>query len=153
MKYSNIIKIAALIISLSGCISQSQLQTAQDNSKRLEMLIDKERKDNDELNSRRSVLESQIANLNTQNSKIQNEKTVAIESLNNDIAKLKADNKKLQDQLKSQDASIQQQKANDERTIEALGEKINDLAEDKKELITEKYNARKQSSSKRRRRR
>jgi hypothetical protein len=39
-----------------------------------------------------------------------------------------------------------------EKTIEALGEKINDLAEDKQELVNEKYAARKHSSKRRRRR-
>jgi chromosome segregation ATPase len=152
MKYSNNLKLLTLILLISGCASQSQLQSAQDNAKRLESLIEKERKENDELNSRRSVMESQIQALNLQINKLQNEKAQDASMYTSQIAKLKEDNKKYEDQVKRLDGTISQLKSNNEKTIEALGEKINDLAEDKQELVNEKYAARKHRSKRRRRR-
>lgn len=152
MKISKSVKFLGLAMLLSNCVSQSQLQTAVDNSKRLEILIEKERKDNDQLNANRSVLEAQIQSLTTQVQKLQNEKLSISESYNTSLIKSKDEKTKLETKIKALESSINQQAENNRLTVDALGEKLNDLAEDKQELINEKYKARKKTVKRRRRR-
>lgn len=152
MKIVNSLKLAGLAFILTNCISQSQYQTAIDNSKRLETLIEKERKDNDQLNTQRSVMEAQIQALNTQIQKLQNDKNSINDTYNTALIKAKEDKTKYETKIKSLEGSILQLQDNNQKTVEALGEKINDLADDKRELINEKYTARKKSYKRRRRR-
>jgi peptidoglycan hydrolase CwlO-like protein len=153
MKIPNFVKILSLTVILSSCVSQSQLQTAVDNSKRLEILIEKERKENDLLNANRSVFEAQIQALNTQVQKIQAEKTTISEAYNTSLIKSKDEKNKLETKIKALEGTINQQAENNRLTVDALGEKLNDLAEDKQELINEKYQARKKVVKRKRRRR
>lgn len=152
MKIPKSVKFLSLAILLSNCVSQSQLQTAVDNSKRLEILIEKERKDNDQLNANRSVLEAQIQSLTSQVQKLQNEKLSISESYNTSLIKSKDEKTKLETKIKALESTINQQAENNRLTVDALGEKLNDLAEDKQELINEKYKARKKTVKRRRRR-
>lgn len=137
---------------MSNCVSQSQLQTAVDNTKRLEVLIEKERKDNDQLNANRSVLEAQIQSLTTQVQKLQSEKITISEAYNTSLIKSKDEKTKLETKIKALEGTINQQAENNRLTVDALGEKLNSLAEDKQELINEKYKARKKTVKRRRRR-
>jgi chromosome segregation ATPase len=149
IKYS---KFLALGLLLSSCASQTQLQTAIDNSKRLETLIEKERAENDQLNAQRSVLESQIQASNSQIQRLQSEKQVLTDNLNTVTLKSKEEKSKLETKIKALEATILQQSENNQKAVEALGEKINDLADDKRELINEKYKAKKAVKKRRRRR-
>lgn len=149
IKYS---KLFGLVFLLMNCASQTQIQTALDNSKRLEILIEKERKDNDQLNAQRSVLESQIQASNTQIQQLQAEKKIFADNLNTVTIKSKEEKSKFETKIKALEASILQQSVNNQKAVEALGEKLNDLADDKRELIKEKYKAKKAVKKRRRRR-
>jgi hypothetical protein len=151
MKTINAIKLIWLSLLLANCVSQSQYQSSIENTKRLELLIEKERKENDQLNTQRSVLETQIQALNVQTQKLQKENQQINEAYNTSLIKNKEEKTKLETKIKSLEASVLQQIENNQKTVEALGEKLNDLAEDKQELINEKYLSRKKSSRKRRR--
>ncbi len=149
MKYSSVL----FILLFTSCISQSAHQAVIDNSKRLEALIEKERKENDQLNAQRSVLESQLQSLNSQVSKLTSDKQSILENLNNQLIKQKEDAKKHEIEVKRLEGLVQQQKENNQKTVEALGEKINDLADDKRTLINENYKARKAAKKVTRKRR
>lgn len=153
MKLQSRILLLLLGAYLSSCVSQSQLQSAIDNSKRLETLIEKERKENDQLNASRSVLEAQIQNLSSQVQKLQAEKLSINETFNASLIKSKEEKTRLETKIKALESTVAQQSENNKLTVAALGEKINDLAEDKRELNNKIYTARKKVTKKRRRRR
>jgi uncharacterized protein YqgV (UPF0045/DUF77 family) len=153
MKFNKVIQISSLVIFMSSCASQTQQQSVIDNTKRLELLIEKERKENDQLNANRSILEGQVQNLTAQVQKLQTEKEELNQTLSLTINKSKEEKNKLETKIKALEGTVQQQSENNRLTVEALGEKINDLADDKRELINEKYTAKKAASKKKRRRR
>ncbi|MES2794431.1 MAG: hypothetical protein V4683_00625 [Bacteroidota bacterium] len=153
MKLINYIKFIALTGLMSNCVSQSQYKASVDNTKRLELLIEKERQENDQLNASRSVYEAQIQSLNNQIQKLQNEKVSINESFNASLLKSKDDKSKLETKIKALEGTILQQTENNRLTVEALGDKINNLSDDKRELINEKYKAKKKVSKKKKRRR
>jgi hypothetical protein len=151
--------IAVLLVSASvtACISTEKHQAVIDNSKRLELLLEKERQDNDQLNAQRSIYESQILALQNNNNKLLAENTAATEALKQQIVKLNAEITKRDERNKALELSLQQEKDKYASTVKALDDKIDDLAEDKQELQQQKYELRKQvakkSVKKRRRRR
>ncbi len=153
MKIAISLKFLSLVILLTNCVSQSQLQTAVDNSKRLEILIEKERKENDQLNANKSIFEAQIQALNTQVQKLQAEKISISEAYNTSLIKSKDEKTKLETKIKALEGTLAQQAENNRLTVGALGDKLNDLAEGKQALINEKYNARKKTAKRKRRRR
>ena len=153
MKLQSKILFVAVSITLANCISQSQYQTAVDNSKRLETLIEKERSENDQLNAQRSVFEAQIQASNLQIQKLQNEKQAINDAYNASLIKTKDEKNKYETKIKALEATINQQSENNQKVVAALDEKIGELADDKRELINEKYKARKKVVKKRRRRR
>jgi peptidoglycan hydrolase CwlO-like protein len=153
MKALNTYLIVLSSVLLTNCISQSQYQTAVVNTKRLEQLIEKERSENDQLNAQRSVMESQIQSLNNQIVKLQADKQSINETYNVALLKAKEDKTKYETKIKALETTINQQTENNQKIVAALDEKIGDLAEDKRELINEKYAARKKVVKKRKRRR
>jgi hypothetical protein len=153
MKLTKYLPIVAIGILLTNCVSQNQQQSVAENTKRLEMLIEKERKENDQLNANRSVFEAQIQNLTAQVQKLQIEKEEINQAYSLSQAKAKDEKSKLETKIKALEGSVQQQSENARLTVEALSEKIDDLAEDKRELINEKYTAKKEARKYTRRRR
>ncbi len=149
------VKLLSIVIGLyvSGCASQTQLQSAIDNTKRLETLMEKERKENDQLNATRSVLEAQINGLTSQVQKLQAENLSINENYNASLLKAKDEKAKLETKIKALEGTIAQQAENNRLTVDALGDKIEDLADDKRALNSEIYKARKAVSTKKRRRR
>ena len=153
MNFQTIVLIFTISISMAGCISQAQYQSAIDNSKRMEALIAKERSENDQLNAQRSVLEAQIQASNVQIQKLQTEKQTINDAYNTSLLKAKEEKAKYETKIKALEATINQQSENNQKVVAALDEKIGELADDKLELINEKYKARKKVVKKRRRRR
>ena len=112
-----------------------------------------ERKENDQLNASRSVLEAHLQNLSSQVQKLQAEKLSINETFNASLIKSKEEKTRLETKIKALESTVAQQSENNKLTVAALGEKINDLAEDKRELNNKIYTARKKVTKKRRRRR
>lgn len=141
-----------------SCVSQQKFQTTVDDKKRIELLLKEERAENDMLNTQRSIHESQMQSLTAENLKLKSDMQSNMDALKVQISKLNAEIARLETRNKNLEATLTQEKSNNEAAVRALGEKINDLAEDKQDLIVEKAQAkrksysRKKSSKKRRRR-
>jgi predicted nucleic acid-binding Zn-ribbon protein len=148
----------ALIASLLGaCAPTAQLQQNKDEIQRISLLLEKERADNDQLNTQRSIYEGQLQTLQTNNTRQIAEANATIESLKQQVTKLTTENTRKDERYKALEDSYRQERESHTAAVEAMDSKIEDLAQDKRELQVEKYQlkkaATKRKPAKRRRRR
>jgi cell division protein FtsB len=145
MKIKNSILIVFTIFPLViSCISTAKIQDSQNEITRLESLLQKERQENDQLNTQRSIFESQINALNSEKIKQITESTLQVQALQLEVSKLKEEVAQIEQKNKSLNAEIATLEDKNKSIVAELDSRIELLVEEKKDLQSEKYELRKE---------
>lgn len=127
MKKEITIVIAALGISLSSCTDTKKITELQDQVRRLESQVLKERQENAELSSFRFSLESQFKKKSEDYVKCQEDSKETFESLSIKYNRLLDDYNKLQASYKSLNETYEASKENSARVIAELEERMRQI--------------------------
>jgi outer membrane murein-binding lipoprotein Lpp len=127
MKKEITIIIAALGISLSSCTDTKKITELQDQVRRLESQVLKERQENAELSSFRFSLESQFKKKSEDYVKCQEDSKETFESLSIKYNRLLDDYNKLQASYKSLNETYEASKENSARVIAELEERMRQI--------------------------
>lgn len=127
MKKQFIIIIAALGVSMSSCTDTKKITEIQDQVRRLESQVLKERQENAELSSFRFSLESQFKKKSEDYVKCQEDSKETFESLSIKYNRLLDDYNKLQASYKSLNETYEASKENSARVIAELEERMRQI--------------------------
>jgi outer membrane murein-binding lipoprotein Lpp len=127
MKKEITIIIAALAISLTSCTDTKKITELQDQVRRLESQVLKERQENAELSSFRFSLESQFKKKSEDYVKCQEDSKETFESLSIKYNRLLDDYNKLQASYKSLNETYEASKENSARVIAELEERMRQI--------------------------
>ncbi|MES2518644.1 MAG: hypothetical protein V4585_11090 [Bacteroidota bacterium] len=117
----------ALIAFLSSCTDTKQITDLQDQARRLENQVQKERQENAELSSYRFSMESQFKRKNEDYVKCQEEGKESFESLSQKYGELGSDYEKLQAAYKSLNEANDANREMSARVIVDLEERIKQM--------------------------
>lgn len=127
-KISTLLSVALLTsLSMSSCTDTKQITDLQDQARRLEAQIQKERQENAELSSYRFSMESQFKRKNEDYVKCQEEGKDNFESLSKKYGELGADYEKLQAAYKSLNETNDASREMSARVIVDLEERIKQI--------------------------
>lgn len=127
MKKSLLILASAFSITLSGCIDTKKVTEIQDQVRRLESQVLRERQENAELSSFRFSLESQFKKKSEDYVKCQEDSKDTFESLSIKYNLLLDDYNKLQLSYKSLNETYEVSKENSTRVITELEERMRQI--------------------------
>ena len=127
MKKQFTIIIAALAVSMSSCTDTKKITELQDQVRRLESQVLKERQENAELSSFRFSLESQFKKKSEDYVKCQEDSKETFESLSIKYNRLLDDYNKLQASYKSLNETYEASKENSARVIAELEERMRQI--------------------------
>jgi chromosome segregation ATPase len=127
MKKSLLIIASAVSITLSGCTDTKKVTEIQDQVRRLESQVLKERQENAELSSFRFSLESQFKKKSEDYVKCQEDSKETFESLSIKYNRLLDDYNKLQASYKSLNETYEASKENSTRVIAELEERMRQI--------------------------
>jgi outer membrane murein-binding lipoprotein Lpp len=127
MKKQITIIIAALAVSMSSCTDTKKITELQDQVRRLESQVLKERQENAELSSFRFSLESQFKKKSEDYVKCQEDSKETFESLSIKYNRLLDDYNKLQASYKSLNETYEASKENSARVIAELEERMRQI--------------------------
>ena len=127
MKKQITIIIAALAFSMSSCTDTKKITESQDQVRRLESQVLKERQENAELSSFRFSLESQFKKKSDDYVKCQEDSKETFESLSIKYNRLLDDYNKLQASYKSLNETYEASKENSARVIAELEERMRQI--------------------------
>jgi chromosome segregation ATPase len=131
MKKQFTIIIAALAVSMSSCTDTKKITELQDQVRRLESQVLKERQENAELSSFRFSLESQFKKKSEDYVKCQEDSKETFESLSIKYNRLLDDYNKLQASYKSLNETYEASKENSARVIAELEERMRQIRSSK----------------------
>ena len=131
MKKQFTIIIAALAVSMSSCTDTKKISELQDQVRRLESQVLKERQENAELSSFRFSLESQFKKRSDDYVKCQEDSKETFESLSIKYNHLLDDYNKLQASYKSLNETYEASKENSARVIAELEERMKQIRSSK----------------------
>lgn len=131
MKKQITIIIAALAVSISSCTDTKRITESQDQVRRLESQVLKERQENAELSSFRFSLESQFKKKSDDYVKCQEDSKETFESLSIKYNRLLDDYNKLQASYKSLNETYEASKENSARVIAELEERMRQIRSSK----------------------
>jgi DNA anti-recombination protein RmuC len=127
MKKQFTIIIVALAVSMSSCTDTKKITELQDQVRRLESQVLKERQENAELSSFRFSLESQFKKKSEDYVKCQEDSKETFESLSIKYNRLLDDYNKLQASYKSLNETYEASKENSARVIAELEERMRQI--------------------------
>jgi chromosome segregation ATPase len=127
MKKSVLIIAAAISITMSGCTDTKKITELQDQIRRLESQVLKERQENAELSSFRFSLESQFKKKSEDYVRCQEDSKDTFESLSQKYNRLLDDYNKLQASYKSLNETYEGSKENSARVIAELEERMRQI--------------------------
>ena len=127
MKKQFTIIITALAVSMSSCTDTKKITELQDQVRRLETQVLKERQENAELSSFRFSLESQFKKKSDDYVKCQEDSKETFESLSIKYNRLLDDYNKLQASYKSLNETYEASKENSARVIAELEERMRQI--------------------------
>jgi DNA anti-recombination protein RmuC len=127
MKKQFTIIIAALAVSMSSCTDTKKITELQDQVRRLESQVLKERQENAELSSFRFSLESQFKKKSEDYVKCQEDSKETFETLSIKYNRLLDDYNKLQASYKSLNETYEASKENSARVIAELEERMRQI--------------------------
>ena len=127
MKKSLLIIASTVSITLSGCTDTKKVTEIQDQVRRLESQVLKERQENAELSSFRFSLESQFKKKSEDYVKCQEDSKETFESLSIKYNRLLDDYNKLQSSYKSLNETYEASKENSTRVIAELEERMRQI--------------------------
>ena len=127
MKKQFTIIVAALVVSMSSCTDTKKITEIQDQVRRLESQVLKERQENAELSSFRFSLESQFKKKSEDYVKCQEDSKETFESLSIKYNRLLDDYNKLQASYKSLNETYEASKENSARVIAELEERMRQI--------------------------
>lgn len=127
MKKSVLIIAAAISITMSGCTDTKKITELQDQIRRLESQVLKERQENAELSSFRFSLESQFKKKSEDYVRCQEDSKDTFESLSQKYNRLLDDYNKLQASYKSLNETYEGSKENSARVITELEERMRQI--------------------------
>jgi outer membrane murein-binding lipoprotein Lpp len=127
MKKSLFIFASTVSLILSGCTDTKKVTEIQDQVRRLESQVLKERQENAELSSFRFSLESQFKKKSEDYVKCQEDSKETFESLSIKYNRLLDDYNKLQSSYKSLNESYEASKENSTRVIAELEERMRQI--------------------------
>ena len=127
MKKQFTIIVAALAVSMSSCTDTKKIAEVQDQVRRLESQVLKERQENAELSSFRFSLESQFKKKSEDYVKCQEDSKETFESLSIKYNRLLDDYNKLQASYKSLNETYEASKENSARVIAELEERMRQI--------------------------
>ncbi len=125
-KISTLLSIA-IFAFLTSCQDTKQITDLQDQARRLEVQVQKERQENAELSSYRFSMESQFKRKNEEYAKCQQDGKVNFESLSRKYAALGSDYNKLQAAYKSLNEANDASREMSTRVIVDLEERIKQI--------------------------
>jgi outer membrane murein-binding lipoprotein Lpp len=131
MKKQFTIIIAALAVSMSSCTDTKKITELQDQVRRLESQVLKERQENAELSSFRFSLESQFKKKSEDYVKCQEDSKETFETLSIKYNRLLDDYNKLQASYKSLNETYEASKENSARVIAELEERMRQIRSSK----------------------
>ena len=117
----------ALLVFLSSCTDTKQITDLQDQARRLEAQVTKERQENSELSSYRFSMESQFKRKNEDYVKCQEDGKMSFESLGARYVELGSDYEKLQAAYKSLNEANDASREMSARVIVDLEERIKQM--------------------------
>ncbi|MEA5459042.1 hypothetical protein VB796_08340 [Arcicella sp. LKC2W] len=127
-KISTLLSVALLTsLSMSSCTDTKQITDLQDQARRLEAQVQKERQENAELSSYRFSMESQFKRKNEDYVKCQEEGKENFESLSKKYGELGSDYEKLQAAYKSLNEANDANREMSARVIVDLEERIKQI--------------------------
>lgn len=118
---------AALLVFLTSCTDTKQITNLQDQARRLEVQVQKERQENSELSSYRFSMESQFKRKNEDYVKCQEDGKENFESLSKKYGELGSDYEKLQAAHKSLNDADDASREMSARVIVDLEERIKQI--------------------------
>ena len=127
MKKQITVIITSLVVFLSSCTDTKKITELQDQVRRLESQVLKERQENAELSSFRFSLESQFKKKSEDYVKCQEESKETFESLSIKYNRLLDDYNKLQASYKSLNETYEASKENSTRVIAELEERMKQI--------------------------
>lgn len=127
MKKPFTIIVVALVVSMSSCTDTKKISELQDQVRRLESQVLKERQENAELSSFRFSLESQFKKRSDDYVKCQEDSKETFESLSIKYNHLLDDYNKLQASYKSLNETYETSKENSARVIAELEERMRQI--------------------------
>jgi DNA anti-recombination protein RmuC len=127
MKKQFTIIVAALAVSMSSCTDTKKITELQDQVRRLESQVLKERQENAELSSFRFSLESQFKKKSEDYVKCQEDSKETFETLSIKYNRLLDDYNKLQASYKSLNETYEASKENSARVIAELEERMRQI--------------------------
>ena len=127
MKKQITVIITSLVVFLSSCTDTKKITELQDQVRRLESQVLKERQENAELSSFRFSLESQFKKKSEDYVKCQEESKETFESLSSKYNRLLDDYNKLQASYKSLNETYEASKENSTRVIAELEERMKQI--------------------------
>ena len=127
MKKQFTIIVAVLAVSMSSCTDTKKITEIQDQVRRLESQVLKERQENAELSSFRFSLESQFKKKSEDYVKCQEDSKETFESLSIKYNRLLDDYNKLQASYKSLNETYEASKENSARVIAELEERMRQI--------------------------
>ena len=139
MKKSLLIIASAISITLSGCTDIKKVTEIQDQVRRLESQVLKERQENAELSSFRFSLESQFKKKSEDYVKCQEDSKETFESLSIKYNRLLDDYNKLQASYKSLNETYETSKENSTRVIAELEERMRQIRTAKGKRYARRY--------------
>ncbi len=131
MKKQFTIIITALAVSMSSCTDTKKITELQDQVRRLESQVLKERQENAELSSFRFSLESQFKKKSEDYVKCQEDSKETFETLSIKYNRLLDDYNKLQASYKSLNETYEASKENSARVIAELEERMRQIRSSK----------------------
>jgi outer membrane murein-binding lipoprotein Lpp len=131
MKKQFTIIIVALAVSMSSCTDTKKITELQDQVRRLESQVLKERQENAELSSFRFSLESQFKKKSEDYVKCQEDSKETFETLSIKYNRLLDDYNKLQASYKSLNETYEASKENSARVIAELEERMRQIRSSK----------------------
>jgi len=139
MKKKLLIIASAISIILSGCTDIKKVSEIQDQVRRLDSQVLKERQENAELSSFRFSLESQFKKKSEDYVKCQEDSKETFESLSIKYNRLLDDYNKLQASYKSLNETYESSKENSTRVIAELEERMRQVRIAKAKRYTRRY--------------